>query len=76
MTFRKLRDWILHPISDREILEARYDLIESFLAESFLLTKCRESLKNIRDIERCTGRLAQGSGNPCWLVKNWRSCSF
>ena len=64
MGARKLRDWILHPICDRGTLEARHDLIESFLAEPFLLTKCRESLKNIRDIERCTGRLAQGSGNP------------
>ncbi|MFP6875240.1 MAG: DNA mismatch repair protein MutS [Roseibacillus sp.] len=64
MGARMLRDWILHPISDRESLEARHNLIESFLAEGFLLTKCRESLKNIRDIERSTGRLAQGSGNP------------
>ena len=64
MGARKLRDWILHPISDRDTLEARHDLIGSFLAESFLLTHCRESLKEIRDIERCTGRLAQGSGNP------------
>lgn len=64
MGARKLRDWILHPISDRDALEARHDLIGSFLAESFLLTHCRESLKEIRDIERCTGRLAQGSGNP------------
>ncbi|MCH2063876.1 MAG: DNA mismatch repair protein MutS [Roseibacillus sp.] len=64
MGARKLRDWILHPISDRSTLEARHDLIGSFLAESFLLAKCRESLKEIRDIERCTGRLAQGSGNP------------
>ena len=64
MGARKLRDWILHPISDARTLKARHDLIESFLAENFLLTKCRESLKNIRDIERCTSRLAQGSGNP------------
>ncbi len=64
MGARKLRDWILHPISNRDALEARHDLIGSFLAESFLLTHCRESLKEIRDIERCTGRLAQGSGNP------------
>ena len=64
MGARKLRDWILHPISDRDALEARHDLIGSFLAEGFLLTHCRESLKEIRDIERCTGRLAQGSGNP------------
>ena len=64
MGARMLRDWILHPISDGTTLRARHDLIESFLTENFLLTKCRESLKNIRDIERCTGRLAQGSGNP------------
>ena len=64
MGARKLRDWILHPISDRSTLEARHDLIGSFLDESFLLANCRESLKEIRDIERCTGRLAQGSGNP------------
>ena len=39
-------------------------LIEAFLAEAFLLAKCRESLGEIRDIERSTGRLSQGSGNP------------
>ena len=64
MGARKLRDWILHPISDRPTLEARHDLIGSFLSESFLMAKCRERLKEVRDIERCTGRLAQGSGNP------------
>ncbi|NNC87086.1 MAG: DNA mismatch repair protein MutS [Akkermansiaceae bacterium] len=64
MGARKLRHWILHPTADLPTLTARHDLIASFLAEPFLLTKCRESLKNIRDIERATGRLAQGSGNP------------
>jgi len=64
MGARLLRDWILHPISDRPTLEARHTLIAAFLAEPFLLTKCRESLRNIRDIERSTGRLTQGSGNP------------
>ena len=64
MGARMLRDWILHPISDKHTLEARHDLIGSFLSESFLMAKCRESLKEVRDIERCTGRLAQGSGNP------------
>ncbi len=64
MGARKLRDWILHPISNLAELQSRQDLVESFLAEPFLLSKCREALKNIRDIERCTGRLSQGSGNP------------
>ncbi len=63
MGARLLRDWILHPLRDLEILTARQDIIASFLAEPFILSKCRESMKGIRDIERTTGRLAQGSGN-------------
>ena len=64
MGARKLRDWILHPVSERSTLEGRHDLIARFLSESFLLATCRDTLKNVRDIERCSGRLAQGSGNP------------
>jgi DNA mismatch repair protein MutS len=63
MGARLLRDWILHPLRDLEILTARQDIIASFLREPFILSKCRESMKGIRDIERTTGRLAQGSGN-------------
>ncbi len=63
MGARLLRDWILHPLRDLETLTARQDIIASFLREPFILSKCRESMKGIRDIERTTGRLAQGSGN-------------
>jgi DNA mismatch repair protein MutS len=63
MGARLLRDWILHPLRDIDILTNRQDIIASFLAEPFLLSKCRDSLKGIRDIERTTSRLSQGSGN-------------
>lgn len=63
MGARKLRDWILHPLRDKSALEARLDLVGSFLAEPYLLSQLRASLKNIRDIERTAGRLSQGSGN-------------
>ncbi|GAA5123536.1 DNA mismatch repair protein MutS [Luteolibacter yonseiensis] len=63
MGARLLRDWILHPLRDLTALTARQDLIASFLAEPYLLSKCREALKGIRDIERTTSRLSQGSGN-------------
>ena len=63
MGARKLRDWILHPLRDLSELTARLDLVDSLLAEPYLLTKLRDSLKRIRDIERTTGRLSQGSGN-------------
>ena len=60
---RLLRDWILHPLRDLATLTTRQEIIASFLAEPFLLSKSRESLKGIRDIERTTSRLSQNSGN-------------
>jgi DNA mismatch repair protein MutS len=63
MGARLLRDWILHPRRDLATLTSRQDLIAAFLEEPFLLSKCRDALKGIRDIERTTSRLSQGSGN-------------
>lgn len=63
MGARLLRDWILHPLRDLGELGSRQDLVAAFLAEPFLLSKCRESLKGIRDIERTSSRLSQNSGN-------------
>ena len=63
MGARLLRDWILHPLRDREKLDIRHDFIASLLGQPFILSKCRESLQGIRDIERTVGRLSQGAGN-------------
>ncbi|MGA0900056.1 MAG: DNA mismatch repair protein MutS [Luteolibacter sp.] len=63
MGARLLRDWVLHPLRDLQSLIRRQDIIAAFLEEPYVLSKCRESLKGIRDIERTTSRLSQGSGN-------------
>ncbi len=63
MGARLLRDWILHPLRDRETLIQRQNIIAAFLDEPYLLSKTRESLKGVRDMERTLGRLSQGSGN-------------
>ncbi len=63
MGARKLRDWLLHPLRDLGKLQARQDLITALLQEAFLMSKLRESLKNVRDMERLTGRISQGAGN-------------
>ncbi len=63
MGARLLRDWILHPLRDLDPLVARQEFIAALLAEPFLLTKIRESLQGIRDVERTTARLSQGAGN-------------
>lgn len=63
MGARKLRDWILHPLCDISAITARHDVVALFLAQPFLLDQCRAHLKGIRDVERTTARLSQGSGN-------------
>jgi len=63
MGARLLRDWILHPLTDTAALTARQNVIAAFLDEPFLHARIRESLKGIRDVERITSRLSQGSGN-------------
>jgi len=64
MGARRLRDWILHPLSRLEPLLERQEFITELLAESFLLSQLRESLKGVRDIERTVARLNQAGGNP------------
>lgn len=59
---RLLREWILHPIGDLSELLHRQDIIAGFLKEPFLMSKLRESLSEVRDLERLSSRLAQGGG--------------
>ena len=59
---RRLRDWILHPLRDKKEILARQEAISYFLKDSFPLKSLCDVLAEIRDIERCIGRLTQGSG--------------
>jgi DNA mismatch repair ATPase MutS len=63
MGARRLRHWVLHPLRDLDALIERQDVIASFLDESMLLSQVRTLLKEVRDLERTSGRLSQGSGN-------------
>ena len=63
MGARRLRHWVLHPLRDLDALLERQDVIASFLEESMLLSQVRTLLKEVRDLERTSGRLSQGSGN-------------
>ena len=63
MGARRLRHWVLHPLRDLDALLERQDVIASFLEESMLQSQVRTLLKEVRDLERTSGRLSQGSGN-------------
>ena len=60
---RQLRQWLLFPLRDRATLEARQQLIADFLAAPDCLRRGRETLREVRDLERTVGRLSQASGN-------------
>ena len=63
MGARKMRHWLLHPLRDLEKLNGRQDAIHALLNEPMVMGQIRSLLKDIRDLERTSGRLSQGSGN-------------
>ena len=63
MGARKMRHWVLHPLRDLELLTQRQEMIAAFLGEPTLLGQIRTLLKEVRDLERTSSRLSQGSGN-------------
>jgi DNA mismatch repair protein MutS len=75
MGARRLRDWIVHPLCRLEPLLERQEFIAELLAESFLLSRVRDSLKGVRDIERTVARLNQAGGNARDLMALQNSLS-
>jgi DNA mismatch repair protein MutS len=65
---RLLRQWALKPLRTLSEIRQRQEMIQQFLDQPFLLRSTRETLGNIRDIERTVGRLGQQSGNARDLV--------
>ena len=63
MGARRLRHWVLHPLRDVGRLTQRQNVIASLLQEPMLLGQLRTLLKDVRDLERTSSRLSQGSGN-------------
>lgn len=65
---RELRTWLLHPLRDRQKIEARQQVVAEWLEDIGRLEDFREALREVRDLERLIGRLSQGSGNARDLV--------
>ncbi|MBL9139507.1 MAG: DNA mismatch repair protein MutS [Verrucomicrobiales bacterium] len=68
MGARMLRDWLSQPLSDAAAIRQRQDAVATWLAHSDALTVLRDSLRDVRDLERTVGRLSAGSGNARDLV--------
>lgn len=63
MGSRRIREWILRPLLEREPIEDRHDAVTWLLADQLLLVELRELLASIRDLERTITRINVGSAN-------------
>lgn len=61
---RKLRNWLLRPLYDRDEIISRLDAVESFTLDQLTLAELRETLTVVRDLERITARINLGSATP------------
>ena len=69
MGARRLRDWLSQPLSSVEAIRRRQEALGQFTHNSPALARFRESLQEVRDLERTISRLSIGSGNARDLVQ-------
>jgi len=65
---RKLRKWILTPLTDVKEISCRADCIEFLYENSLIRRELNHFLKRIRDIERLINRISLSGNNPRDLV--------
>ena len=75
MGSRKLKEWIINPIKNIEVLNSRYDKIEKLNEEFILKDELREALDEVYDIERLTGKVTNGNLNGRDLLQLKKSLS-
>ncbi|PYD21480.1 DNA mismatch repair protein MutS, partial [Pseudomonas syringae pv. pisi] len=63
MGARLLRRWLLHPLRDWHILNARYDFIELLIQNSDVLSAIVYTLKGLNDLERLACRIGSLRAN-------------
>lgn len=69
MGSRKLKSWLLNPLKNEELIEERYNKIETLNNEFILKDRLRDSLYQIYDIERLCGKVSCGSLNARDLLQ-------
>ncbi len=65
---RLIRTWINQPLIDLQRINARLDLVQSFVDDSLQRTEIKNSLKGFADIERIINRVIAGHSIPRDLV--------
>ena len=68
MGARRLRQWLLYPLTDEAAIRDRYDGVQELLENYALRQELKLSLNKIQDLERLAGRAVSGSALPKDLV--------
>ena len=64
MGARALRQWLLAPLTERSMIDARLDAVGAWVHETTARTALREALDGVRDVERLSGKTAAGRATP------------
>ena len=69
MGSRKLKNWMLNPLKNKEKINERYDKIEKLNNEFILKDELKNALYEVYDIERLSGKVINGSLNARDLIQ-------
>ena len=68
MGARLLRSWILRPLLDRDVIEARLGAVAHLVQQTVVRGEIRKELRGIQDLERLTSRITLGLASPRELL--------
>ena len=68
MGARLLRSWILRPLIDRELIDARLGAVAHLVQQTVVRGEIRKELRGIQDLERLTSRITLGLASPRELL--------
>ena len=69
MGARCLKNYILTPLVDKNVIERRYDVVDTLLTEFILKSDLENYLNEVYDLERLSGKIAFGSANARDLLQ-------
>ncbi|NKB89777.1 MAG: DNA mismatch repair protein MutS [Acidobacteria bacterium] len=61
---RRMREWLLRPLRDAELIALRLDVVGHLVDDPRLRDGVRQALKGVHDLERLATRLTMGSAGP------------
>ncbi len=66
---RLLKQWIDRPLLNKNEIEARLNMVQTFIDQYFVRLELRDLLKEVYDLERLAGRVAYGNVNARDLLQ-------